>query len=136
MKILTKRITVGDYSFDISTDRDIAVKAFQEFPDFAKYVFTKANLTEKQLLESAIDNKELDKLLNIQEQEKDLVLYAFPYMYAKANSVSQDGFIEEFLTFIEGNGVMDVFVEKVFEFLMLGFSQKEKATPKVKFELK
>ena len=133
MKILTKRITVGDYSFDISADRDIAVKAFQEFPDFAKYVFTKANLTEKQLLESAIDNKELDKLLNIQEQERSLVFYAFPFMVAKANG-SID--IDEFYKFLEDNSVTDVFVEKVFEFLMLGFFQKEKATPKVKFELK
>jgi len=136
MKIITKRITVGDYDFDISTDRDIAVKAFEQFPDFAKYVFSNANLSEKQFLESAIDNKELSKVFDLQDQEKDLVLYAFPYMYAKANPASQDGFIGEFLTFIEENGVMDVFVEKVFEFLMLGFSQKEKATPKVKFSLK
>jgi len=132
MKTLKKRITVGDYSFEIGTNRDIAVKAMEEYPDFAVYVFSQQGAEVS--FEDALKNKQLSKYLDILKQEKDIILYAFPLMYEEANGKKLD-FKKEFYAFLEDNNAMDVFVSKVFEFLMLGFTQKENK-PKVKLELK
>lgn len=132
MKTLKKRITVGDYSFEIGTNRDIAVRAMEEYPDFALYVFSQQGA--ELVFEDALKNKQLSKYFEILKQEKDIILYAFPLMYEEANGKKLD-FEKEFYAFLEDNNAMDVFVSKVFEFLMLGFTQKENK-PKVKLELK
>ena len=142
MKILTKRLVVGDYSFDIATDKDIVVKAFEEYPEVAEYVFDNKKQIEDSSESSiikAIKEKNLKNMLDdvdkINTQLNEMVLFVFPDMYKKANGEELDkNLFDEFLKFVEDNDAMDSFTSIVGEFLMQGFSQKEKS--KVKIVLK
>ena len=41
MRVLEKTVTLGEMKFKVATDRDIAVKAFEEFPDLIDYLTKK-----------------------------------------------------------------------------------------------
>lgn len=142
MKILRKHISCGIYDFDVAIDRDIAVRALEEYPTLSEYVFTQAkkNVNQKQkdvdevdILINSIKNKEASTLYEQEEVLKECVKFAFPLMLEKAGSnLNAKGIIE----YIYENGVEDDFNAGIYEMILLGFTQREVTKKKVNFSMK
>lgn len=142
MKILRKHISCGIYDFDVAIDRDIAVRALEEYPTLSEYVFTQAkkNVNQKQkdvdevdILINSIKNKEASTLYEQEEVLKECVKFAFPLMLEKAGSNLN---AKEIIEYIYENGVEDDFNAGIYEMILLGFTQREVTKKKVNFSMK
>lgn len=144
MKDYRKHISCGVYEFDISIDRNIAVRALEEYPKLSEYVFTQAkqsinkpnnkNMDEVDILIENIKSKKTSELYEQEELLKECVKFAFPLMLAKAGNNDLDA--TEIINYIYDNGVAEDFNTAVYEFILLGFTQREVTKKKVNFSMK
>lgn len=143
MKELRKHIACGVYDFDVAIDRNIAVRALEEYPTLSEYVFTQAkknvnkttpkDVDEIDILVNSIKNKETSTLYDQEEVLKDCVKFAFPLMLAKTGSNLN---AKEIIDYIYENGVADEFNAGIYEMILLGFTQREVTKKKVNFSMK
>lgn len=141
MKIITKTVTVGKYTFDVSVDRAIVCDAFEKYPDLMEFLFKNAKVGEEnEVVVNAIRNKNLEMLLDSTDKIKELVYYAFPTMVKKADDFrGTENYkrVDEIIKYIEDNDVDADFSTAMFEFICLGFTpDTNEKRPKVKFQIK
>ena len=136
MKVLEKQVTLGEMEFKVATNRDMAVKVFEEFTDLMEYITSQREsmgADENTAFVEMLRKKELSKFIRMDEQLKDLVAYALPLMLKSANDNSD---ANEIIKYAKENGADGVFNSAILEFLMQGFTQRELAKPKIKFSMK
>ena len=142
MKELRKHISCGIYEFDVAIDRNIAVRALEEYPTLSEYVFTQAkknvnrnpkDIDEVDILVNSIKNKETSELYNQEEVLKECVKFAFPLMLEKTGSNLN---AKEIIEYVYENGVADEFNAVIYEMILLGFTQREVTKKKVNFSMK
>lgn len=135
MKILEKTVTLGEMSFKIAVDRDIAVKSFEEYPELIEYLFKKQNSLNdnENLFLDAIKNKELSKIFEMEEKFAELVGFALPLMLKKAGDKTN---AKTIIKYAVENGVNTQMNSALLEFICEGFTQRELAKPKIKFSMK
>ena len=145
MKIFHKNVTIGDYKFGISVDRDIVADSFEKFPDLMEvllsYSSPNGEVDGNAVMLKAIKDKKLKAVLESEEQIAELVKYAFPRMLEKADAF--DGTknakkADEIINFVYENDAEDDFNSEMFKFVCLGFTPEttEKKKPKVKIVIK
>lgn len=134
MKILEKNVELGVKKFKVATDRDIAIKSFEKYPDVIEYVVTnkESESSDQAVFINAIKNKELGKLFEMNDKLGKLVEFVLPLMLKKANDSSDSKDIIEYA--IE-NEVIEDFNSAIVEFLFLGFTQRGLGKPKIKFSM-
>jgi len=143
LKDYRKHISCGVYEFDIAIDRNIAVRALEEYPKLSEYVFTQAKqsinkadnkkVDEIDILVENIKSKKTSEMYEQEELLKECVKFAFPLMLAKAGS---DLDAKTIIDYIYENGVADDFNTGVYEMILLGFTQREVTKKKVNFSMK
>lgn len=135
MKILEKTVTLGEKTFNVATDRDIAVKAFEKHSDLIEYLFKKQDSFEndKNFFLNAIKNKELNKVFEMEKKIGELVSFALPLMLKKAGDKSS---AKEIIEYAEENGADALLNNALLEFLCEGFTQRELVNPNFKFSIK
>ena len=136
MKLLEKQVTLGEMEFKVATNRDIAIKTFEQFPDLMEYLISQKvqeNSNEEEFFIEALRKKELSKLFDMDNKLADLIAYALPFMLKTANDNSS---AVEIIDYAKENGADGVFNSAILEFLMQGFTQRELAEPKIKFSMK
>ena len=136
MKLLEKQVTLGEMEFKVATNRDIAIKTFEQFPDLMEYLISQKvqeNSNEEEFFIEALRKKELSKLFDMDNKLADLIAYALPFMLKTANDNSS---AVEIIDYAKENGADGVFNSAILEFLMQGFTQRELAKPKIKFSMK
>lgn len=136
MKVLEKTAELGALKFKVQTNRDIAVKSFEEFPDVIKYLVDrqgKVSTDNKQFFLDAIKNKELGVLFDINDKIAQLIEFALPLMLASAKETIT---AREILDYAKENGALEIFNSKMLEFLAQGFTQREQEKPKIQFSMK
>ena len=144
MKVLEKTAELGALKFKVQTNRDIAVKSFEEFPDVIKYLVDrqgKVSTDNKEFLKShpalkdldAIKNKELGVLFDINDKIAQLIEFALPLMLESAKETIA---AREILDYAKENGALEIFNSKMLEFLAQGFTQREQEKPKIQFSMK
>lgn len=136
MKLLEKQVTLGEMNFKVATNREIAIKTFEQFPDLMEYLISQkgqSNANEKEFFIEALKKKELSKLFDMDNKLADLIAYALPLMLKTANDNSP---AVEIIEYAKENGADGVFNSAILEFLMQGFTQRELAKPKIKFSMK
>ncbi len=125
MKTYSKNVTVGDYKFDVSVDRQIAAEGLEKFPDLVEYVLTQQDGVSA--IVKATKDKKLGTLLGIDEQAEALVKFAFPKMLKKADAeFGTDNYnrSQEILDYIYENDADDVFITAMFEFILSVFTSE------------
>ena len=136
MKLLEKQVTLGEIEFKVASNREIAIKTFEQFPDLMEYLISQKgqeNSNEKEFFIEALRKKELSKLFDMDNKLADLIAYALPLMLKTANDNSS---AVEIIEYAKENGADGVFNSAILEFLMQGFTQRELAKPKIKFSMK
>ena len=136
MKILEKTVELGDMKFRVATDRNIAVKAFEEYPELIEYLVRKqkeANQNDEDFFVKAIKNKELSNLFEMEEKFGDLISFALPLMLEKAGDMTD---AQAIIDYAVENGADSVFNSAMLEFLVQGFTQREVVKPKINFSMK
>ena len=136
MKVLEKQVTLGEMEFKVATNRDIAIKTFEQFPDLMEYLISQKgqeNSNEEEFFIEALKKKELSKLFDMNNKLGELIAYALPLMLKSANDNSN---AVEIIDYAKENGADRVFNSAILEFLMQGFTQRELAKPKIKFSMK
>lgn len=134
MKLLEKRVTLGEYEFKVVTDRELAIKSFEAYPETIEYILKNeaSSGNDVEIMINAIKNKELKELLEMEDKLRDLVKYVLPIMLKKAGE-SLDA--QEIIDYATENDVIDDFNIGIIDFLFLGFSQRELGKPKIKFSM-
>ena len=134
MKIYTKEVTVGDYSFKVAVDRDLVCDCFEKFPKLTKFLFSyagKGNTNE--ILSKAVEDGNLRIVLDSADEVKKFVEFAFPKMLKKAGDETN---ANEVLDYMIENEVDDIFSNAMFEFVCSGFTpETTEKKPKVKFTM-
>ena len=136
MKLLEKQVTLGEMEFKVATNRDIAIKTFEQFPDLMEYLISQkgqSNANEEEFFIEALRKKELSKLFDMDNKLADLIAYVLPLMLKTADDNSS---AVEIIEYAKENGADGVFNSAILEFLMQGFTQRELAKPKIKFSMK
>lgn len=135
MRFLEKTVTLGEMTFKVATDRDIAVKAFEAYPQLIEYMFKKQDsiTNDKDFFMEAIKNKELSKVFEMEKMFADLIEFALPLMLRKAGDKTSAKKIIDYAT---ENGADTEMNSALMEFLCEGFTQRELAEPKIKFSMK
>ena len=136
MKLLEKQVTLGEMEFKVATNRDIAIKTFEQFPDLMEYLISQKgqeNSNEEEFFIEALKKKELSKLFDMDNKLGELVAYALPLMLKTADDSSS---AVEIIDYAKENGADGVFNSAILEFLMQGFTQRELVEPKIKFSMK
>ena len=136
MKVLEKQVTLGEMEFRVATNRDIAIKTFEQFPDLMEDLITQKgnqSTNEEEFFIKALKKKELSKLFDMNNKLGELIAYALPLMLKSANDNSN---AVEIIDYAKENGADRVFNSAILEFLMQGFTQRELAKPKIKFSMK
>ena len=139
MKILKKQVTCGEKEFAVSVDRDIAVAAFEHFPELLDLIQAMSESGEKGKisLAEAAKKKQLGALFGLNEQTMKVVESAFPLMLEKAGEDSPKEKAKEILAYADENEVDDLLRDGMFSFLMEAFSLGERARKhKVAFAMK
>ena len=134
MKLLEKQVTLGKYQFKVATDRDLAIKSFEAYPDVIEYILkNESNATDDvELIVSAIKKKELALLFEYEEKLAQLVRFVLPLMLEKAG---EEVNAQEIIEYATKNDVVDDFNAGIIELLMLGFMQRGLGQPKIKFSM-
>lgn len=136
MKILEKKVEFGEMTFRVATDRNIAVKAFEEYPDLIEYLFkkqNKANVNDSEFFLDALRNKELGELFSMEEKINKLIVFALPLMLEKAGDMTS---AESIIEYAEENDAIELLNSAMMEFLVQGFTQREAAKPKIGLSMK
>lgn len=143
LKILTKHIECGKYSFKVAIDRDIAIKSLEAFPELSAYIFNTAKAESKKPKGAArdevdilVDNIKTGKTSELAKREDEVlecVKFAFPLMLAKAGETLD---AKELIAYMEENGVIEDFTTGMYELILMGFTQREVAKKKVGFSMK
>lgn len=136
MKVLEKKVTLGEMNFKVQTNRDIAVKSFEEFPDLIEYMLNKQGnkkQNETQYFIEAIKNKELGTLFSMNDRIAELIKFALPLML---ESAGDDTDPDKIITYAKDNNADELLNSGLLEFLILGFTQREQAKPKIQFSMK
>ena len=136
MKLLEKQVTLGEMEFKVASNRDIAIKTFEQFPDLMEYLISQKgqeNSNEEEFFIEALRKKELSKLFDMDNKLADLIAYVLPLMLKTADDNSS---AVEIIDYAKENGADGVFNSAILEFLMQGFTQRELAKPKIKFSMK
>ena len=136
MKLLEKQVTLGEMEFKVASNREIAIKTFEQFPDLMEYLISQkgqSNANEEEFFIEVLKKKELSKLFDMDNKLADLIAYALPLMLKTANDNSS---AVEIIEYAKENGADGVFNSAILEFLMQGFTQRELAKPKIKFSMK
>lgn len=142
MKFLEKKVTLGEKSFKVRINRDIAVKSFEEYPDILEY-FIKQNDIKSKLKNgkqndtdtfiTMLKNKQLSALFDTNERIAELVKFALPIMIGEAND---DADANEIIEYASENGVIETFNAAMVEFIMQGFTIGELGKAKIEFSMK
>lgn len=134
MKILEKRVELGEMTFRIATDRNIAIKSFEAFPDVIEYIIQSQyqGKPDQDVFLNAIKNKELSKLFEMNDKLSELVKYVLPLMLEKAKDNTDAQLI---INYANENEVLEEFNSAIVEFLFMGFMQGELGKPKIKFSM-
>lgn len=136
MKVLEKQVTLGEMEFRVATNRDIAIRTFEQFPDLMEYLISQkgnSNANEEEFFIEALKKKELSKLFDMDNKLGELIAYALPLMLKSANDNAN---AVEIIDYAKENGADGVFNSAILEFLMQGFTQRELVEPKIKFSMK
>ena len=136
MKVLEKQVTLGEMEFKVVTNREIAIKTFEQFPDLMEYLISQkgnSNANEEEFFINALKKKELSKLFDMDNKLGELIAYALPLMLKSANDNSN---AVDIIDYAKENGADGVFNSAILEFLMQGFTQRELVEPKIKFSMK
>lgn len=137
IKVLEKTVTLGEKVFKVGTDRNIAVKAFEEHPELIEYLVNKQGAIGKSddtaFFLEAIKNKELGMLFDMESKLADLIAFALPMMLEKAGDKSN---AQEIISYAKENDADTMLNNGMLEFLVQGFTQRELAKPKIKFSMK
>ena len=136
MKILEKEVTLGDMKFRVRTNREIAVKAFEQYPDLIEYLFNKQGSkakNETQYFIEALKKKELGTLFSMNDKIADLIGFALPLMLDGAGDKTSS---KEIIEYAKANNASDMFNSKMLEFLVEGFTQRGQEKPKIQFSMK
>ena len=137
IKVLEKTVTLGEKVFKVGTDRNIAVKAFEEHPELIEYLVNKqgaiGNADDTAFFLEAIKKKELGTLFDMENKLADLIAFALPMMLKKVGDQSNAG---EIISYAKDNGADTILNNAMLEFLVQGFTQRELAKPKIKFSMK
>ena len=135
MKFLEKQVTLGDMEFKVRTNRDIAVKAFEEFPELIEYVLNKqgTDLDDDKFFINALKNKELGILLDMNARIANLIEFALPLMLKEAGDETD---AKSIIDYAKGNDADEIFNAKMLEFLVEGFTLRGQDKPKILFSMK
>ena len=138
MKVLEKTVTLGEMEFKIGTNRDIAIKTFEEFPLLAKKM-SEVDATEIEEQDDGVsefvkfaEKKELSTLYELHDLIGDAVAFALPLMLEVAGDKSDANEIIEYAT---ENNAIKTFNVGIWDFLMQGLPQVDQK-PKIKFSMK
>lgn len=142
---LRKHVECGIYNFDVVVNRDIAVRALEEYPDLSEYVFTKAKenakkkvgdkpVDEVDMIIESIKTKSTSQLWAQDKELEECVKFAFPLMLKAAGNDELNA--DEIIEYIYDNGVADDFNAGMYEFILLGFTQRGVTKKKVNFSMK
>lgn len=133
MKVLEKTVELGEMSFKVRTNRDIAVKSFEEYPSVLEYIVKQQNKGEQDIV-SLVKGKGLSELYRINDEIAKMVKFALPLMLEEAKDKSNANTIIKYAT---DNGVIEQFNAGILEFVAQGFTQGELVKkPKIKFSMK
>lgn len=136
MKVLEKTATLGEMTFKVQTNRDIAVKTFEEFPDLMEYLINqqaRGKQDETQFFLNAIKNKELSLLFNMDEKLCELIKFALPLMLESAKDTTN---ANDIIEYAKENDVLETFNSAMLEFLVQGFTPREQGKAKIQFSMK
>lgn len=134
---LVRRFTVGEYSFDMKINRQLALDAFKVNKKFWHLITSNADKgldVEKSMADIDTFAKLLEQNDEMDELRPAFCEYILPRMTELAGeTVDTNAFFE----YCEENGVLDEVYSKILEFAMLGFSvgRSEQKKPKVKVTL-
>lgn len=136
MKFLEKQVTLGDMEFKVRTNRDIAVKAFEEYPELIEYILNKQggeSKSEQQYFIEALKNKELGVLLDMNGRIANLIEFALPLMLKEAGDETD---VKSIIDYAKENDADEIFNAKMLEFLVEGFTLRGQDKPKILFSMK
>lgn len=135
MKFLEKQVTLGDMEFKVRTNRDIAVKAFEEYPELIEYVLNKqgTDLDDDKFFINALKNKELGILLDMNGRIANLIEFALPLMLKEAGDETD---AQSIVNYAKDNEADEFFNAKMLEFLVEGFTLRGQDKPKILFSMK
>lgn len=134
MKLLQKRVELGKYKFNVVTDRDLAIKSFEAYPEVVEYILKNDSSAtdDVEIMINAIKKKELKQLLELEEKLAELVKFVLPLMLEKAGeSVNA----QELIEYATDNDAIEDFNAGIIEFLIMGFMQRGLGKPKIKFSM-
>lgn len=134
MKIYKKHIILDKFEFDVAIDREITARAFEEFPDFTTYALSNTD-NKDDIVATAIREKKLLKLLELNDDMGELVKFALPLMMKKAGEENAEKKAKEIYAFVDENEFADEFNSKIFEIICLGFTKGTGEKKKVKFSV-
>lgn len=133
MKVLEKTVELGEMSFKVRANRDIAVKSFEEYPAVLEYIVKQQNKGELDMV-SLVKNKGLSELLRMNDEIAKMVKFALPLMLKEAKD---DTNATKIIKYATDNDVIAQFNAGILEFIAQGFTQGELANkPKIKFSMK
>lgn len=133
MKVLEKTVELGEMSFKVRTNRDIAVKSFEEYPQVLEYVVKQQKKGEQDIV-SLVKTKGLSELYRVNDNIAKMIEFALPMMLKAAGDKSN---AKKIITYASDNGVIEQFNAGILEFLAQGFTLGELADkPKIKFSMK
>ena len=72
MKVLEKTVELGEMSFKVQTNRDIAVKSFEEYPEVLEYVVKRQKKGEQDIV-SLVKAKGLSELYRVNDSIAKMV---------------------------------------------------------------
>ena len=134
MKIYKTHIILDKFEFDVAIDREITARAFEEFPDFTTYALSNTD-NKDDIVATAIREKKLLKLLELNDDMGELVKFALPLMMKKAGEENAEEKAKEIYAFVDENEFADEFNSKIFEIICLGFTKGTGEKKKVKFSV-
>jgi predicted nucleotidyltransferase len=123
-------------TFRVQTNRDIAVKSFEMFPDLIEYLFKKQNQkieSDNDFFINAIKDKELSKLFNMNDKISELIEFALPLMLESAKDTTNP---KDIISYAIENNAQEIFNSTMLDFLVQGFTPREQEKPKIQFSMK
>lgn len=134
MKFLQKEVTLGEMEFKVRTNRDIAVRAFEEYPELIEYVLNKqgTDLDDDKFFINALKNKELGILLDMNGRIEKLIEFALPLMLKEAGDETD---AKTIIDYARENDADEIFNAKMLEFLIKAFTLRGQE-PKILFSMK
>ena len=133
MNKLIKEVEFGELKFKISINRDIALKVSEKFPEFISRAI---DASDRPSVKDAIKNGELRQLLNendyINEMLPKIVEYVFPLILSEAGDKTK---AEDIIKYAIENDADEILYSKIWEFILLGFTQREVKIPKISINI-